>query len=169
MASLKIIFLVLALTIPLAVATAGCLNHRGEIVDWFVVYTTNANTKYAFPEYGYLYIDSSFTKPGFSHYSGYGNEEDAPIGLTLAQAKDQNLSVLAWNDQLREDQGISDRYKAHSKFYMAATDDKSRGFAMDHSVPNYPSYESDHSLIADINNSQRQKAQHHFCFTIYDA
>ena len=32
MASLKIIFLVLALTIPLAVATAGCLNHRDKLL-----------------------------------------------------------------------------------------------------------------------------------------
>ena len=44
------------------------------MVDWFVVYTTNANTKYAFPDYGYLYMDSTNRKKYFAPYKGYGNE-----------------------------------------------------------------------------------------------
>ena len=48
---------------------------------------------------------------------------------------------------------------------MAATKDHSHGFAMSHSVPNYPTLEDD-TLDGDIYSSQRQKAQHHFCFTI---
>lgn len=79
---------------------------------------------------------------------------------------------MAWNDQTLPELGgdnNKDRFLAHSKFYMATTADKNRGFAMSHSVPYYPRLDENSKISSFIHDSQRKKAQHHFCFTIYDS
>ena len=57
------IFLLLLIFVVVEVSgqvdKVGCLDHNGQVVDWYVVYTTNANTNFAFPNYGYLYYDNN--------------------------------------------------------------------------------------------------------------
>lgn len=167
-ATVKVLVAALLLSLVAAQGNPGCLNHKGEVVDWFVVYPTTKTTHEHYPLYGYLYIDSNSKKGTFDIYEGYGNEDDAPIGLTIAQSKDYGLGSVAWNDQLRPDQGTGNSNRAHSKFYMALTSSKNAGFAVAHSIPEFPSFEDDiiSPIVAD---KQKVKAQHQFCFTIRDA
>ena len=47
---------------------------------------------------------------------------------------------MVWNDQLYPEWGFGhgSSSDAHSKGYMALSDNKQSGFLMDHSVPKYP-------------------------------
>ena len=50
------------------------------------------------------------------------------------------------------------------------TSDKSSGFFMDHSVPDYPLVnDKTRKIESAIDESQRHKAQHHLCLTIKDS
>lgn len=46
----------------------GCLNHRGEVVDWFLIYYTPKSRHEHTPLYGYMYMDSTFKKEEFDIY-----------------------------------------------------------------------------------------------------
>ena len=76
----------------------------------------------------------------FKISSGHGNEDDAPIGRTIAQIAKSKLQSAVWNDQLNAvwNLGSGNHKKAHAKGYIAVTTDKSKGFLMDHSTPKYP-------------------------------
>ena len=81
------------------------------------------------------------------------------------------MQNVAWNDQLDPVWGLGagNGARAHSKGYIGVTSDKSKGFLMDHSTPEYPSVDSDNYIQAFIKDKQRVKAQHHFCLTIKNA
>lgn len=51
----------------------GCLNHRGEVVDWFLIYYTPETIHKNFPLYGYMYTDSTSTNPTLDIYKGWGD------------------------------------------------------------------------------------------------
>lgn len=51
----------------------GCLNHNGEVVDWFLIYYTPGTVHKHFPLYGYMYIDSTSTNETFDIYKGWGD------------------------------------------------------------------------------------------------
>lgn len=80
------------------------------------------------------------------------------------------MQNAAWNDQFDVEwgRGKGDSKKAHAKSYIATTSDYSKGFFMDHSVPNYPTVE-DGIISPKIKIGQRKMAQHHFCITIKSA
>jgi hypothetical protein len=159
-----IIFAILCFILK-AQSTPGCLNHNGDVVDWWIVYYTPKIIYEHYPLYGYLYTDSTGTEKSFDIYEGFGDEEDGPIGMTINQASSGNLQVVAWNDQLRPEQGAGNSNRAHSKFYMAVTPSHTSGFAVAHSIPEFPSPTSG-GLDRNIAIKQKNKAQHSLCMTL---
>jgi hypothetical protein len=166
-------WLFVALSLLLAVATGqkppGCLNHKGEVVDWFVLYYTPQTVHTHAPLYGYLYMDSNANKDEFEIHKGWGDEGEAPLGRTIAQVGQHRLESVAWNDQLEPHQGLGNSNKAHSKFFMALQG-KKQGFAVVHSTPKFPTI-TDAGLYSEprIADSQKQKAQHFLCLTLRSA
>ena len=46
----------------------GCLNHNGELVDWFLIYYTPGTVHKRTPLYGYMYHDSNSKSKTFNIY-----------------------------------------------------------------------------------------------------
>ena len=120
----------------------GCINHKGEVVDWFLLYYTPYRMHSFAPLYGYMYKDSNSETEEFDIYKGWGDDEKGPLGKTIAQANQRKLESIAWNDELYPHQGSGTSNKAQSKFFMSL-EDKSNGFAIIHSLPKFPTINED--------------------------
>ena len=69
-----------------------------------------------------------------------------------------------WNDNRPRAEYNHDG--AHSKFFMAVNEARTNGFAVAHSIPNYPYIFDDGTYNASIYKSQKYNGQYAFCFTL---
>lgn len=76
----------------------GCLNHRGQFVDWWVIYKEAAGRRY-------VYLDSSgrVDEALGLHRDRSISSSSSPLSRTIASSgyphQLQNTISLAWNDQ----------------------------------------------------------------------
>ena len=144
----------------IAAATADrCLDNSGAEVAWWVM----LNTPSSITNTSFGYYDSTMAQNEFVLYSQEASSEGTALGRTLLQINSINLQVIAWNDE--KPNGTTSSSLAHSKAVIAFSETNSRGFVLDHSIPQYPAF-VDSKVNVSISSSQKIYGQHVFCMSL---
>lgn len=151
------LFLLFAITIQ--VLSQNCIDNDGNSVSWWVMINTPKTT----PTVEYLYFDSSFVDSSFSLFSTQPSDSSTALSRTLSQINTLSLHNVAWNDD--KPNGPTSSSAAHSKTVIAHDPSKNKGFILDHSLPQYPSFNSN-TINITIPDNQSIYAQHLFCISL---
>lgn len=97
---------------------------------------------------GYAYYDSSTKSGELIYYNKTVDVQISPLTQTLTLINRESLERVAWNDEKPNNQTSSS--KAHSKGIIAYGKASGKGFFIVHSIPKYPAFLDDHSVITTI-------------------
>lgn len=110
----------------------SCLGEGGKPVDWWVVLKTTKTS-------GYGYYDSTMDKTASAFKVTYVpfTTTQGPVARTLTQINIlKNMEATAWSDQPPD--GNAGSTYAHSKGLIAFSRNNRKGFAIEHSLPQFP-------------------------------
>ena len=145
-----------------------CIGKYGKPVDWWLVYYFPQTFRDQNYKVGYQYADSnSWDDDEFDIGWGVGDGNGGPINRTVEQINLHGLDTIMFNDN--RPRAEYNHSAAHAKFFMAVNDERTRGFAVAHSIPNYPYIFDDGSYNGTIYKGQLSNGQHAFCFTLDNA
>ena len=138
--------------------TQQCYNANGVAVQWWVILKVPPKIG----SYAYAYFDSNQQTNSFIIYDGPVDSGQTALTRTLESINLNNLSRIAWNDQIPN--GTTSSTSAHSKGTLAFDVDTQRGFLLSHSIPKYPNILNG-TVFYEIGSSQQVYGQHLSCFT----
>ena len=150
--------LIIAAILCLGCYSQACLDPNGNTVAWWV--------QLLFPGSvpgGFAYIDSTFTSSDFTIFQETPDAANTPLTRTLTQINSMNLQSTAWNDE--NPNGKTSSSKAHSKGVIAYNEGSYLGFLLDHSIPQFPSFNG-FKVDTSISEGQEKYGQHAFCLTL---
>lgn len=130
---MKTALLLVSLLFVYSATSQQCLDPNGNPVAWWVMLLFPGSVPG-----GFGYLDSTSTTPQFQIHSEAPDSPGTPLYNTFTQINDMNLQSIAWNDEHPD--GKTSSSKAHSKGVLAYNDVSEIGFFVDHSIPEYPSF-----------------------------
>lgn len=160
--------LILFLTLINPSSTITCLNNESQPSSWFFLLKyphkiqSISNIKFAYFD---NWMSSKFTK--FRLMNHFIDGKDQAFYLTMNQINNnQELQVIAWNDDPANNQKASTEHTAHSKGVIIYDSLAENAIYIVHSIPKYPNFDKDGKVSIKIADSQLKYGQNILCMSL---
>ena len=148
--------------------TITCLSNSDSPISYFFLLKYPRKTQQISGEDNkYAYFDASMTSTDFTLRNRFIDDDGEALHSTLNQINQNNgLQVIAWNDEPATGESVSSENTAHSKGVIIYDANQGNGVYIVHSMPKYPSFDSNGNINILIPTGERRYGQNVLCMNL---
>ena len=144
-----------------------CLDRKGNPTSWFYLMKYPRKTQQISGEDNkYAYFDVSMSSD-FLLRNRFIDDKGEALYSTLDQInQNNNLQVIAWNDEPADGSSAPSEHTAHSKGLIVYDSNAQKGIYIAHSMPKYPAFTSNGNVNILIPTAERKFGQNVLCMNL---